>query len=193
MKKTFFIFMTTVLSVFMNAAVVSADGKCFNKFHGVYAMAGKANGLISPCGFNPSGPDVGLPPYVAVTGEDCQAWGAADTATGTWTFRRDGSGEARGMNYALDFPPGPAQARQNEFWFAFDYTITCDGRIDLWVTEPNGDPPEEADLTMLEMEGRISKDRKIMTLINYNTFLSPTVIFNGSRVLIRIKKEAQED
>lgn len=196
MKRTFLIFMTTVLSVFMIAAVVSADGKCFKKFHGVYEMAAKANAIISTCGFDPPGPD-DPPPYVAVTGDNCRSWGAADTATGTWILRRDGSGEASGMNYAFDFPPGPGQARDNPFWFAFDYTITCDGRIYLWVTEPDGvpeDPAEtEPDLTMLEMEGRVSQDHKTITLINYYTFLSPNVIFNGSRVLIRVKNANDDD
>jgi len=195
MKKIILVLMVSVLSMLMFSVVVSADGKCFKNFHGVYEMAGKANAIISPCGFKPPGPDVGPPPYVAVTGPEpeCQPYGAADTATGTWIFRSDGSGEATGKNYSFDFPPGPGRARNNDFWFQFDYTITCDGMIDLWVTEPNGDPNTEPDLTMLEMEGRISQDRKSMTLINYYTFFSPKVINNGSRVLIRVKDKIDDD
>jgi hypothetical protein len=185
MKKIALIMMITALSVFMFAAVVSSDGNGWKRFHGVYEMTAKTNGLISTCGYKEGGP-----PYVANDGDDCRVWATADTAYGTWIFKRDGKGTAEGRNFAFDFPPGPPgvgpRARDNDFYFEFEYEITRAGEISVWVTFPEG-------LTSLEMEGMVSTDHKTITLNNAYTFFNPNTIFMGSRVLIRIGKNAIKD
>ena len=187
MKKIAPIMMITALSVFMFAAVESADGKGWKRFHGVYEMTAKTNGLISTCGYEEGGP-----PYVAKDGDDCRVWATADTAYGTWIFERDGTGTAEGRNFVFDFPPGPPnvgpRARNNDFKFDFDYEITHGGVITVWVTTT-----EPVDLTPLILTGRVSPDRKTMTLNNAYTFFNPNTIFMGSRVLIRIRKNAIKD
>jgi hypothetical protein len=179
--------MITAISVFMLATVVSADGEKFKRFHGVYYMTAKANGLISTCGYEEGGP-----PYIAKTeveGQECHVWAAADTAQGTWIFRRDGTGSAGGWNYAFDFPPGPPgigpRARDNPFNFDFNYEISSKGVIKVWVTSPG--------LTSLEMEGMVSQDHKTMTLNNAYTFFNPATIFMASRVLIKIRNYQDDD
>jgi len=191
MKKIFFIFMISALSVFMSAAVASADGKRWGRwFYGVYEMTAKSNALISTCGFKEGGP-----PYVAITdgtnGTDCQVWGTADVAYGTWQFYPNGKGTAKGDNFAFDLPPGPPgigpRARDNIFEFKFEYEIMRGGVINVWVTSP---PP----LTPLVMEGMLSEDFKTITLNNAYTFWDDHTIFMASRVLIRIaQKNADKD
>ena len=81
-------------------------------------MTVKSNALISTCGFKEGGP-----PYVAITdgtnGTDCQVWGTADVAYGTWQFYHNGKGTAKGNNFAFDLFPGPPgigpRARDNIF------------------------------------------------------------------------------
>lgn len=185
MKKIALIMMITALSVFMLAAVVSADGNGWKNFHGVYEMTAKANGLHSTWGFSDG------PPYRPSTVDPdpsdeetaSRVWGSADVAYGTWKFFRNGKGTAEGMNYAFDFPPGGPFfdgpiARNNPFYLEFDYDITRKGDITVTVTNL---------FFELNMTGKISQDRKTMTLYNAYTKIGPTAIFMASRVLIRVK------
>jgi hypothetical protein len=192
MKKLAVFVVITVLSVFMFAAVVSADGHRWGKFHGVYAMTAQGSAIISTGGFTETEPDV--IPHGFIPNEGSHVWGAVDRAYGTWIFKRDGTGTAEGRNFAFDFPPGPPgvgpRARDNDFKFEFEYEIYPGGAIHVWVTAPNK-PPN--DLTMLEMEGMISPDRKTMTLNNAYTFFNDYTIFMASRVLIWVRNNAKED
>ena len=186
MKKIALILVITALSVFMFAAVVSADGhryrNPYRNFQGVYAVTAKANGLISSEPFVPA--ENG---FVAPKGS--RVWGTADVAYGTFKFYRNGKGNSKGMNYAFDFFPGPPdigpRARDNAFDYDFRYTITRDGVINVWVTSPEG-------LTPLVMEGKISPDLKTMTLDNAYTFFDDYTIFMASRVLIRLGDIAEK-
>lgn len=65
MKKIALILMIAALSVFVFAAFVSADGNRYKKFHGVYEMSLKGNGLNSLSGFaDPIYPDPDNPEIV---------------------------------------------------------------------------------------------------------------------------------
>lgn len=184
MKKLTVVLIITALSVFMYAAMVSAGDKGWKNFHGVYEMTAKANGLNSTNGFQQTSNGFYIP------NTDAYVWATADVAYGTWTFYRDGTGKAEGMNYAFDFPPGPPgvgpRARDNPFYFEFDYDITRERVITANVTFP-------APLTSLEFTGRISQDRKTMTLNNTYTFLGPNTIFMASRVLIWVRDNPEDD
>jgi hypothetical protein len=86
-------------------------------------------------------------------------------------------------------PPGNPvygpRARDNDFYFEFEYEIARGGAIHVWVTTPG--------LTMLEMEGMVSKDRKTMTLNNTYTRFNPNTIFMATRVLIEVQNNEEED
>lgn len=178
MKKITYILFITALSLFVTASVVSAGGHHWKRFHGVYEMTAQGTALISTLGFTETEND-GF-----IANEGSHVWGTADRSYGTWIFKRDGTGTAEGRNFAFDFPPGHPiygpRARDNDFYFEFEYKITHGGVINVWVTAPAG-------LTMLEMEGMVSQDRKTMTLNNSYTFFNPNTIFMASRVLIRVK------
>lgn len=188
MKKIVYVSIITVLSIIMSSAVVSAGGNLYEKFHGIYAMTAQGTGIISTGGFTETAP--GVVPHGYIPNEGSHVWGAVDRAYGTWTFKKDGTGIAEGMNFAFDFPPGPPgvgpRARDNPFYFEFEYEVSKGGKIQVWVTAPSA-------LTMLEMEGMVSQDRKTITLNNAYTFFNPNTIFMASRVLIRIQNNAEDD
>ena len=175
MKKIVYVSIIAALSIIMFSAVVSAGDYRWGRFHGVYEMTAKSNCLISTGGFTETADGfIANGPHV---------WGTADMAYGTWIFKKNGTGTAEGRNFAFDLPPGhPAhgpRARDNDFYFEFEYEITSGGAIHVWVTTPG--------LTMLEMDGMVSQDRKTMTLNNTYTRLNANTIFMATRVLIQIQ------
>lgn len=183
MKKFALIMVIAALSMFICQAALWADNFNWRRFHGIYEMAAKGNGLNSTGGFDKIANDFYVPKQGSIV------WGSADVAYGTWTFNRDGSGKAEGMNYAFDFPPGnPALggpiARNSEFYLEFDYDVTREGVITVTVTNLP---------IFFEMKGQVSKDRKTITLYNAYTFLGPNSIFMASRVLIKVGNNAEED
>ena len=190
MKKMFFVLIITVLSMFMMAAVVSADGNRYRNFQGTYEMSLKGNGLNSTLGFTQS--DNGFFKPVA----NSVVWGSTDTAYGTFVFNRDGTGWAEGMNYAFDLPPGNLSifggpiARNNRFDIEFEYEISPDGLINLYITFP-------PILATVEMTGKVSKNRNIMTLTNSNSLLvfvgSHETLFTATRVLIRVLNDVEDE
>ena len=177
MKKILLVLSILALSVLVAGSTVYADddGKGIS---GVYEMIARGNGLISTTGFTET--DKGFIPNA-----DAHVWGTIDMAHGTWIFKRNGTGTAEGRNYAYDLPPGHPvhgpRARDNDFYYEFEYTVSRKGEITAWVTYPEG--PLEA----LVMEGMISRDRKTMTLHSEYIFFNPNTIFMASRVLIRVK------
>ena len=178
MKKiTFFLIVFSLLFFVSSQAVIAGD-ECYNGFRGVYEMIARGNALISTTGFTET--DEGFIPN-----PDAHVWGTIDMAHGTWTFKRNGTGTAEGRNYAYDLPPGHPvhgpRARDNDFYFEFEYTVSRKGVINAWVTYPEG-PLKE-----LVMEGMISRDRKTITLHSEYIFFNPNTIFMASRVLIRVK------
>ena len=176
MKRITLLLTISVLSIFMLATVVFADGKGGKTISGVYEMVARGNALISTTGFTET--DNG---WIANAGG--HVWGTIDMAYGTWEFKPDGTGTVEGRNFAFDLPPGHPvhgpRARDNDFYFEFEYEITNGGAIHVWVTTPG--------LTMLEMEGTVSKDRKAMTLNNTYTRFNPNTIFMATRVLIQVQ------
>lgn len=185
MKKISLILMITALSVFMFAAVVSADGQGWGRFHGVYEMIANGSCLHSTEDFYETSDGFFKP------NQPSTVWGATSMVQGTLIFNRDGSGMASGENYVIDFPPvrlGPITldpdsstgpiARDSQFGFPFTFDVTHDGMITVRL--PNG----------FELTGMVSKDRKTVTLGSAYQYIPE--IFGGpaycnyGRVLIRI-------
>jgi hypothetical protein len=184
MKNIVIILIITTLTIFMAAVVVSADGNRSGRFHGVYEMSLMSSCLHSMLGFNET-----EPPFTPIAGSE--VWGATAMAQGAWTFYPDGTGDAEGNNYVIDFPPGPPSqvifpagpmARGNPFGFEFTYDVTAKGAIT--VTRDNG----------LVMEGAVSDNRKAMTLPSMYLFYDLSAyglgyaVCNTARNLIRVKK-----
>jgi hypothetical protein len=195
MKKIFLVLTITVLSVFIFAAAVSADGNRYRNFQGTYEMSLKGNGLNSPSGFKPPIiPDPEKPEIVfRYPNSSAGVWGSTDTAFGTFIFNSDQSGSAHGFNYAFDLPPGPPGtgpwARANEFYIEFNYSVTPEGVITVDVTFP-------LILTDVHMVGKVSKDRKTITLTNSNsllTFDTHESLFTATRVLIKVLNDLEDD
>ena len=182
MKKIVYVSIIAALSIIMFSAVVSAGDYRWGRFHGVYEMTAKSNSLISTGGFTETADGF-------IPNEGSHVWGTADMAYGTWIFKKDGTGTAEGRNFAFDLPPGHPtfgpRARDNDFYFEFEYEIMRGGAIHVWVTTP--------DLTMLEMEGMVSQDRKTMTLNNTYTRFNPNTIFMATRVLIEVQNNADKN
>jgi hypothetical protein len=116
----------------------------------------------------------------------------------TWEFKKDGTATFIGSNYATVFPGGDGPDGQlREFALAsgtnipptaplhFNYVVTKGG----WIT---GTVVEYGAI----LEGRISKDNKIITLGNANQIILPdlndptkpftTVMCNTGRILIKV-------
>ena len=185
MKKISLILLITFVLVLMIAAFASAGGNRYRNFQGVFEMSLRGNGLNSTLGFEQL-PDNGF--WVPVEGS--YVWGSTDTAYGTFVFNRDGTGCASGRNYSFDLPPGnplfgedPVPvARNNPFNISFSYDISSDGVIELYIT----DPPI---LSEVEMIGKVSKDRRTMTLTNADSplvFDTHETRFTATRVLIKV-------
>ncbi len=189
MRRITLVLMISLLSIFVSAAVVIADGKDGKRFSGVYEMIARGNALISTTGFTKT--DNG---WIANAGG--QVWGTIDMAYGTWIFERDGTGTVEGKNFAFDLPPGNpvhgVRARDNDVYMEFEYYVSSGGAISISVTYPN-EPPPGNDLTMLDMEGMVSQDRKTITLHSEYVEFNDNVIFMASRVLIRVKKKAKDE
>ena len=173
----------------MLATVVIADGKGGKTISGVYEMVARGNALISTTGFTET--DNG---WIANAGG--HVWGTIDMAYGTWEFKPDGTGTVEGRNFAFDLPPGNpkhgTRARDNDFYMEFDYYVSKGGAIRITVTYPD-EPPPGNDLTMLDMEGMVSQDRKTITLHSEYVQFNENTVFMASRVLTRVKKKAQGD
>jgi hypothetical protein len=165
----------------MLATLVIADGKRSRGFSGVYEMIARGNCLKSDMDFIEDPDGDGYIPK-----EGALVWGGIDMAYATWVFNVNGTGEANGHNFAFDLPPGPSKARDNIVKFKFTYIIKHDGAIYVDITEPGYLQP-------MKMEGMVSKDRKIITLHSEYVRFGKKTIFMASRVLIRVKKEAEED
>ena len=187
MKKLSLALVMAVLSMFAFAAFVSAEGKGnrYRNFQGTYEMSLKGNGLNSTLGFTKLENGFFKPV------ENSVVWGSTDTAYGTFVFNRDGTGWADGMNYAFDLPPGNLSifggpiARNNTFYIEFEYEISPDGLINLYITFP-------PILAPVEMTGKVSKNRNIMTLTNSNSLLefnTHDALFTATRVLIRVLQD----
>jgi len=178
MKKLFEIVSITALSFFISAAIVSADGKGFRGFHGVYEMIANGSCLHSTNDFYETEDGFFKP------NGDSVVWGATSMVQGTLIFNRDGSGTASGENYVIDFPPGlPGRGpivRDGPFGFSFTFEVTHEGVITVIL--PNG----------FELNGMISKDQKTVTLGSANQYIPE--IFGGpaycnyGRVLIRVDR-----
>jgi len=188
MKKIALITVVIVLSLFMSVAAVSADGKGWRSFHGVYEMRATGSCLHSTLGFDVTNDGF----YVPKT--ESRVWGATTQTYGTWTFKRGGTGNASGMNYVIDFQPGsptgvppgsnsPAgpKVRDNPFSFPFTYNVTHEGSIDITVV------PD-----IFGFEGMVSRNRKTITLDSvYQFFGLPAggpAYCNTQRVLNRVDR-----
>ncbi len=187
--------LSVIVLIMVSAMAAMALAQNNGKIKGTYEMIATGSCLHSPSGFSGAGTltDPFLPIGPAV-------FGAPTLTRATWTF--DGSGTATfvGENFATIFPggvypgPGPNQGpleRENPVGsetspYHFDYTVDGHGGITGTVREIAA---IGGTLDKLTLEGWISKDRKIITLISVGQIQSPdtgmTAICNAARILFK--------
>lgn len=186
MKKYTVLLTITAISFFITVGVTSANYKGYGTFSGVYEMSSTGSCLHSINGWEGEGP-----PYIPVFGSE--VWAATTVAHGTWKFKKDGTGTAKGLNYVIDLPPGIAppgppwigshgpMARGNTFELSFKYYVTPKGVITVVVND-------------FEMEGRVSIDKQTITLpsayqeYNLVDYKLGYAVCNTARILIRVKR-----
>ena len=198
MKKIYIILLITVVSVFMIANFVAADGKRWRTIRGTYKMIATGSCLHSPSGFKETIDPLGNPLFEP--NDDEGVWGATTSAEGTWVFYSDGSGQADIWNYPIDFPPGsPAwvpgpRARSQHLTFDTTYEIKRD-KITIYLFIPDSDPPVKVG----KIEGWISLDKKTLTIpthlqyINFRGAPLYEVVCNTTRVFIRVQRIREDD
>ena len=193
MKKLILIMGIVALSTLMSASMASAEvspsiigtwemissGICLHSVNGWEASDPATDGYV---GFKPKNP--------------AKVWAGTATARATWTFigtAASGTGSVTGTNYASIFPgaevPAPYVGKdpyvgQSQFSFNFNWVITNNGVITVTGTSGSA--------YGLVMNGMISSDRKIMTLISANQIQNFTayglgyLIMNNMRILIKV-------
>lgn len=183
MKKLALIVIIAALSMLMLAAVASADDKGFKQWRaikGTYEMIATGSCLHSPTGFTGTGtvadPFIPIGPTV---------FAAPTLAQASWIFDGSGTATFMGENFATIFPGGVNQGaleRENPIEASpgaplhFDYSVNGHGWISGTVREYG-----------VTLEGRISKDHKIMTLANGGQpQFGGTAICNSARILFRV-------
>jgi hypothetical protein len=193
MKKLILIMGIVALSTLMSASMASAEvspsiigtwemissGICLHSVNGWEASDPTEDGYV---GFKPKNP--------------AKVWAGTATARATWTFigaGKAGTGTAVGTNYASIFPgaevPAPYVGKdpyvgQSQFSFNFNWVITNNGVITVTGTSGSA--------YGLVMNGMISSDRKIMTLLsaaqiqNFSAYGLGYLIMNNMRILIKV-------
>jgi len=189
MKKITAILCIVFLSLFISTSIGSADYKGWSRFSGVYEMRANGSCLHSTNGFDQTEDGFWIP-----KSNSPRVWGATIMAYGIWEFKRDGSGEASGMNYVIDFQPGSPngippetnsgdgpKVRDNSFEFSFKFEVEHNGSININVG-PN----------YFELDGMVSKNRKTITIDSVYQFFGPgaggPAYCNFQRVLSRVSK-----
>ena len=193
MKKLSLIVIVAALSIFMSAAMASANGPNWKGFHGVYAMTATGSCLNSFTEFNPG--------EVA----PADAFSAIIVEEGVWTFAGKGTGTFNGNRFGMTLPPFVGRsATPTYIEFDFRYEITRDGEIDIVVDTSTfkatflAGPSAGASFTVdpYTMFGRLSSDHKTITLTSGGFEVQTTTLPNGGslygicnigRVLIRVK------
>lgn len=195
MKKLLLIAGIVALFTLMSAPMASAQvspsiigtwemissGICLHSVNGWEASDPAKDGYV---GFKPINP--------------AKVWAGTATARATWTFSGTstaGTGTAAGTNYASIFPgaevPAPYVGKnpyvgQNPFSFNFNWEITNNGVITVTGTSGSANG--------LVMNGMISNDYKIMTLIsaaqiqNFSGGGLGYLIHNNMRILIKVNE-----
>lgn len=122
MKKYALIVSVAALSIFMTAAMASADRNSWRGFHGEYAMSGSGNCIYSTDGFYPNN----IPQVIAAD----KTWGAYYTVEGIWNFEPNNTGTFQGKQFGMAPYPYPfPNSTSVEFSFDFKYTVDHDGFI----------------------------------------------------------------
>ncbi len=192
-----------VVTVFLTLALMGTasarDNGTRGANRGPYEMIATGSCLHSPTGFNGTG--TVADPFIP---KGPTVYAAPTLARATWVF--DGSGTATfvGENFATIFPGGVnfsqvALERENPIGtqtnpFHFDYTVDGHG----WIAGTVREIPAivEGNLSNLTLEGRISKDHKIISLSNGGQIQYPgtagtpmTAICNSARILFKVDHE----
>jgi hypothetical protein len=186
MKKLALILGMLALFTLMSTSMASAQGY----LAGTWEMISSGICLHSVDGWVRSNP---LPPNQGGDGFDgwkpvdpAKVWAGTATARATWVFNRDGTGTVQGTNYAAIFPGGykaPYEA-PSPFGFNFKYEIT--NNYEVTVTGTSGAA------TNLVMNGMLSIDKKVMTLLsasnvqNFSAFGLGYLIMDNMRILIKV-------
>jgi len=195
MKKLALIFGIVALFIFTSTPMASAQAPPPPSILGTWEMISSGICLHSVNGWEASDPAtdgyVGFKPK-----NPAKVWAGTATARATWTFSgtaASGTGSVVGTNYASIFPgaevPAPYVGKdpyvgQSQFGFPFTWEITNNGVITVTGTggSANG----------LVMNGMISSDRKIMTLLsaaqiqNFSAYGLGYLIMNNMRILIKV-------
>ena len=137
MKKLAVVAVMTAIATFMAVPMASA-ANVKNAIKGDYATTGPGSCLYSRSPFNAN-----------LTLPDSNNWIASKLAVGTWTFEKDGTGNAQFTVYgiATSQPAFPtATGDSSGISFEFTYTIANDGTI-------------TGEMTPGRSRGRISRDQ----------------------------------
>ena len=183
MKKHNVVVMITVFVTLGLLGVASAKDT-YNRgtIKGTYEMIATGSCLHSPAGFTGNGTIEA--PFIP----NGSSFAAPTLARATWIFDGGGTATFVGENFATIFPGGAPlgpQERENPIGipagtqlnpFHFEYTVDGHG----WITGT----VREIGITL---EGRISKDHKIMTLSNGGQLQAGgTAICNSARILFKV-------
>ena len=125
MKKITFVLIIIALSIFMSAAVVSAGGHGWKRFHGTYEMIANGTCLHSSLGYT----DMVNPPIIPIAGS--VVYVGTTMAQATWTFKSNGEGAFSFINYVTILPGDPVSfrwARFVSFRWAAQAAQMLDGR-----------------------------------------------------------------
>lgn len=188
-KLTILVLISSFLTFTAAMALAHDNDNGFKHFNGTYEMISSGICLHSVDGWvevnNPPPPNGnGFVGFVPV--DPKKVWAGTATARATWIFNRDGTGTADGKNYASIFPGGLKDSYEAESLFKFDFTyeITNNGVITVIGTSGGAKG--------LVMNGMLSNDRKIMTLLsaaqiqNFSEAGLGYLINNNMRILIKV-------
>ncbi len=190
-KLNLFVIITAFVTLALVGMASAKDDGNWGAIKGTYEMIATGSCLHSPTtGF--SGTGTVANPFIP---NGPTVFAAPTLARATWIF--DGSGTATfvGENFATISPGGVNQGaleRENPIGqpnsFHFDYTVDGHG----WIMGTVREVPAivEGNLANLTLEGRISKDHKIVTLSNGGQIQYPgtpmTAICNSARILFKV-------
>ena len=162
MKKLTLSLIVASLCMLMSAAVVSADGYRWRGFNGVYEGTAAGSCLYSFVYFDP-GFRVPNPPTTDPPTAD--AFGSTIVAKGTWTFKRNGTGNFEGQQFGISFPPFPGRsANVVDIKFDFKYTTQPNGKITITMEDFEGEYKYGGNdgltytVDQLEISGTVSQD-----------------------------------
>jgi hypothetical protein len=190
-KLNLFVIITAFFTFGLVGMASAQDDGNWGAIKGTYEMIATGSCLHSPTGFDGTGTVAN--PFIP---KGPTVYAAPTLARSTWIFDGGGTATFVGENFATIFPGGVNQGaleRENPVGtqtnpLHFDYTVDGHG----WIIGTIREVPAiiEGNLANLTLEGRISKDHKIITLSNGGQIQYPgtalTAICNSARILFKV-------